>query len=861
MKQNGSYDSLMRYPGRFLEINEKGFLIRLIGFLFKKIDFDAESMATLEHYSGMGKAVYVSYQQSNMSLLLLASLLKRHSMPISIIALDFMAYFFKKMNFRRGRMAASVQRLMSRRVFDSLTETEIILKELRSRNGLALSLLSRDMFVRRYIDIKSDSLQYLVEAQKELEETIYLFPQIMFWNRNPERTKTFFTPRATGDRGLVSALFTVLTSATPAFMRIAEPINLKEEIERSPSADAKDIARRVRTRLLDIYSNEKRAILGPVIKSQQEMMEKVLYHVSVLEVIERLSRQDNVPEMKLRKKAYAFYREIAADFSIVYIRFFERVMRSIFNRVFDGVNYRIDDIKKIREASQRGPLIVLPAHKSHMDYLIVSSIFYREKIIPPHIVAGSNLTFFPMGKIFRKSGAFFMRRSFKGLDLYSAVFRQYLKTLISEGYSIEFFIEGGRSRTGKLVLPKMGILKYLISAIEEGYNRDMILLPAAVNYDRILEEASYEKELGGSEKETESTSVFFKSRKLLKRKYGKVYLSFGEALSYQDLKARFTDDPDITASIGNHVIRRINEIVMVTPFAITSASILLAPFKGFTAEIVRENLLLLRDCLASRGAPLPDSLTGDINAESIVDYVVSSYADDRIVMPVQLDREGESPGGSGLFRISEEQRARIAFYKNSIVHYFLPVSFVSVSLVSLSEKKAIAYADVIGLYRDLMGLFSREFVFPEYMLEQEGTVGSVLAYFEGRGVVKLKGATVGIVPGKKEELVFFGRLISEFLQSYLVVLSTVEKTKGRMNRRDLVMEIRKKGIAMYHLGAITLSESLSIPIYNNALAWCADTGIVRENERTRKSPDVEVIDPNRAALFREKIASILRMQP
>jgi glycerol-3-phosphate O-acyltransferase len=799
MRNRGTYgfDIRKRFHGRFVEINEKGFLIRLMGLLFKRVDFDSESMATLERHAGQGKAVYISYQQSNMSLLLLVSLLKRHSLPISIIALDFMAYFFKKFSF--GGLADSLRRLSSRGVLASMTETEIILDELKNRNGLALSLLSRDMFVRRYIDIKSDSLQYLVEAQKALDEPVYLFPQIMFWNRNPERTRALLTSRATGDRGILSALFTVYTSATPAFMRIAAPINLKEEIQAAATDDSRDIARRVRAKLLDIYSYEKRAILGPVIKSQQEMMEKVLYHGSVFEVMNRLATEDGVPEKKLRKKAYEYYREIAADFSIVYIKFFEWTMRYIYNRVFDGIVYSIDDIKRIREAAQTGPLIIMPAHKSHMDYLIVSSIFYREKIIPPHIVAGSNLTFFPMGKIFRKSGAFFMRRSFKGLDLYAAVFRQYIKTLISEGYSIEFFIEGGRSRTGKLVLPKMGILKYLTSAIEEGYNRDMVFVPVAVNYDRILEEESYDRELKGAEKRDESTSIFLKSRKLLSRKYGKVYLSFGEAVAYRELKERFRDQPDLTRSIGNHVIRRINDIVMVTPFSITSAAILLAPLKGFSRSIVRSNFMLLHDYLRRRGAPLSESLQGEMDPSSIIDYVVASYERDRVVTPVAIDGE-TAPGRAELYGIGEDQRARIGFYKNSIVHYFLPAAFVAASLMALSGKKTLSKDDVIALYRDLMDLFSREFVYPESMDDHAAAVDEALEYFREGGALQVRGGALAIRAGGADLLRFFSRLVAEFLQSYAVVFSALEKAHDRVSRRDLVLEIRKKGIAMYHLG-------------------------------------------------------------
>ena len=178
-------------------------------------------------------------------------------------------------------------------------------------------------------------------------------------------------------------------------------------------------ARQIRNSLMEIYNYEKRSILGPQIKTQQEMMEKVLYHKNVLDVIQQEMNEKGSSEKKLRRKAYGYFREIAADFSIVYIRFFKATNDYLFRKIFDGIHFDIEDFKRIREASSKGPVILVPSHKSHMDYIIISSMFYQNKLIPPHILAGSNLTFFPMGKIFRRSGAFFMRRTFKGLNLYA----------------------------------------------------------------------------------------------------------------------------------------------------------------------------------------------------------------------------------------------------------------------------------------------------------------------------------------------------------------------------------------------------------------------------------------------------------
>ena len=399
---------------------------------------------------------YVSYQSANTPLLILINMLQNHGFKVPYLALDFTPNVMQMtVNFFTSAYAL-IRKIAGRKKFETISDFDYILDLLRSDKAVVLSLLSRKLFIRRYIDIKSDTLQYLVEAQKLIDEPIFVFPQVLFWNQNPERTRTIVTSRATGDRGFFSGLFTLIKSGTPAFMRIPLPLNLKEEIAQSPADDARQIARRIRNKLLEIYNNEKRIVLGPTIKSQQEMMEKVLYHKNVLDEIRNLMEKDRQTENKLRKKAYGYFKEIAANFSIITIKWFNKAVQYMFTKIFDGIYFNVDELKRVREAALRAPIIFVPSHKSHMDYLIISSMLYENKIIPPHIVAGANMFFFPMGPIFRRSGAFSIRRSFKGLKLYPTIFKQYIKTLINEGYSIEVFIEGTRTRTGKLASPKWG---------------------------------------------------------------------------------------------------------------------------------------------------------------------------------------------------------------------------------------------------------------------------------------------------------------------------------------------------------------------------------------------------------------------
>ncbi len=847
-----SHGNLQRRSNRLLE--------RLMNVLFRKVTFDDESLSNLQQHREGSRNVYVSFQNSNTSLLIFSNLLRREGFGLPVQAIGFKPYLFQVVTTFARKVFRFLADLAGKKSGEKISDEEYIRGLLKNDNGLIISLLSSRLFVRRYIEIKSDSLQSLVEIQKEMEEPILIFPQIMFWNRNPERTRTLAASRATGDRGLLSGFFTIIKSATPAFIRVPEPLNLKEEIAASPSDDSHHISRHVRNKILDMYNNEKRSILGPVIKTQHETMEKVLYHKNVLDEIHSQVEGQNASESKLRRKAYNYYREIAADFSIIYIRFFERSLHYVFSKIFNGIFYDLDDFRKLREASQKAPLILVPSHKSHMDYLIISSLFYQNKLIPPHILAGANLTFFPMGKIFRRSGAFFMRRSFKGLDLYAAVFKQYIKTLINEGYSIEFFMEGGRTRTGKLMPPRMGMLKYLIDAIEEGYNKDLMFVPVTINYDRILEENSYHSELKGKEKKEESTSRFFKSRKLLKRQYGSVYMNFGDPISYQDLKKDIGSVEDPTEEIAWSIIEAINEIVMITPFALTTAVILFSSARGFSRKVLLNNIQRLHRYLASINAPMAETVVSENSLEEVADRVINAYKMDGILK--ELNMEGIETSAKetleDLYVINEEDRIKISFYRNTIIHYLLPLAYASVAFMKHEKGKSITLDSLRKDFNQLHQFFAEDFVPTAMMRTEDGGFEAILSFLESEKYITRSGNGCSIEDEKRESLRFFADILKDYLESYFTVLdAVVNSPKDRMGKKEFLTEVRKNGVKLIHLGTIRLMESISMANYTSCLKMLGSTGITVEESSGKKASDIIIKDRDKAGKYSDMIKGYL----
>ena len=202
------------------------------------------------------------------------------------------------------------------------------------------------------------------------------------------------------------------------------------------------------------------------------------------------------------------------------LRFVDICVALIFNRIYDGIIVDQRGLARVAEASRKGPVVFVPCHRSHVDYLALSHTLWRYSLVPPHIAAGINLSFFPMGYIFRRSGAFFMRRTFRGNPLYAAVFKHYIFELLKMGVNTEFFIEGTRTRTGKLLMPKYGMVKMIVEAWQSGACEDVQFVPVSIDYERIIEASSYQRELAGAEKKKEDLGALLKTTGVLRSKFG-----------------------------------------------------------------------------------------------------------------------------------------------------------------------------------------------------------------------------------------------------------------------------------------------------------------------------------------------------
>ncbi|MEC8819732.1 MAG: 1-acyl-sn-glycerol-3-phosphate acyltransferase, partial [Pseudomonadota bacterium] len=285
---------------------------------------------------------------------------------------------------------------------------------------------------------------------------------------------------------------------------------------------------------------------------------------------------------KIEKKALQYAQEIASDQSYRVIRFFEVLLSWLWHKIYEGIElYNID---RAKAAALTSEVIYVPCHRSHIDYLLLSYVLYRNGLTPPHIAAGVNLNLPLVGSLLRRAGAFFMRRSFKGNLLYKAVFDEYLHLMLSRGHSIEYFIEGGRSRTGRMLNPRTGMISMTLNGYYRDNSKELHFLPVYFSYEKVMEISSYLGELAGRGKNKETLFGLLSTLKLLKKDFGRVAVSFGEPLnlrSYLDENLpRWHPTPpydlhrNACINLANELSHRINDAAVLNTVNITAFAIL-----------------------------------------------------------------------------------------------------------------------------------------------------------------------------------------------------------------------------------------------------------------------------------------------
>jgi len=563
-----------------------------------------------------------------------------------------------------------------------------VLEGVEARAYLALRR-KKGLIVRRTTPRShSETLKRMVEMICDGQEPdIQLVPVTVLIGRAPDKetglAKIFFT-ESWEIGGRIRRFISSLINGRSTIVQYSPPISLRKLADEDLGA-----ARSLRkvSRILRVHFRRVRsAAIGPDLSHRRTVVDQMLRSPSVRIAISEQARKNKISEHKAWKQARKDAYEIAADYSYAFVRAAYFALTWFWNRIYDGVE--LQHFRAFQKLAPDYEVIYVPCHRSHIDYLLVSYFIYHNGLVPPHVAAGLNMNLPVLGRYIRKGGAFYLRRSFHSQKLYSAVFQEYLSRIFANGTSIEYFIEGTRSRTGRLLRPKGGMLSMTVRGYLKSSSRPVMFQPIYVGYERLVEGNSYTAELSGQKKKSESLSDLFKIFGVVKERYGKVHVSFAKPIFLDDMLDKhapgWRDNPlesdqkpswlsPMVQQLGDQIMTAMNEAAHVN--AINLLAVILLTMKK--QAIAREELLdqldlylsLLEHCRYSDRITYTDRSAGEIISYGIEMGVIEAR---------------QHPLGD-IIALSPEHAVLLTYFRNNISHLVAVPSLVASCF--LNERK------------------------------------------------------------------------------------------------------------------------------------------------------------------------------
>lgn len=827
--------AMVERPGPILKYLGKAF--------FGAVAFDDVHKKQIKDAHVIGIPVYAINVHSLLDYLYLNYAFLHFGLPL--------VFFANGVNLLVFRPIAEVLKYIWRRIFGPikkrLSDTELMRYCIKSGRSCLIFLKKPRTLIQWGGEWSISYLRDLIEIQKEFSKPLIILPTSVIWDQKPEHYRrtifdiVFGDPQAPG--GLRKLLAFILNFRR-ARVEIGHAIDLSAFLRtNADTQDTEILAGRLKFALHNEFILESKSVRGPVLKGAKVMMDEIMRSPPFQEDIKKLADKDNVHQDVYLSRARLMLKRMAADFRFLWLEGFAVVVSLIFQRLFKGVVVDTEGLREIRESARVAPIIFVPAHRSHIDYLIISLILYTHGLIPPHIAAGDNLSFWPMGPIFRRCGAFFIRRTIKGNPLYGLVLRHYIRKLLKDGFWIEFFIEGTRSRTGKSLPPKYGILSMIVDAVASGAVMDAMLVPTAVTYERVIEERAYKAESAGKEKEKENVQALAKSARVLKSRYGKIYVEFDHPISLTSflksegiippLSKDTVIDRTVIRRLAHLLINRINQCLVITPQSLVAFAILTNQRRGMEREELLQRVGFLVSWILDKGGLLTDQMLEPLkalglnrkvdelpNREDRVEAIgnaLSSSIDDVIKMFTQekLIRV-ELHGGEKIIIPEEEGRPILDYYKNGMIHFFIPEAILAFAMLRTLAEEKQSLSALSETARDISRLFKFEFI---YNVEEtyDEAFDKILNRFHLEHLVDIGDGAFSIPEGARETIEWFAGILRPFIDGYRILARTAISDGCPDERKDIVKSAVRIARKMYAVGDVKLPETISTFILTNAL--------------------------------------------
>ncbi|MFO0510325.1 MAG: glycerol-3-phosphate 1-O-acyltransferase PlsB [Gammaproteobacteria bacterium] len=513
---------------------------------------------------------------------------------------------------------------------------------------------------------------------------VRLVPVQVFWGRAPQKEGSWLRLWLTEGWVLGGSLrktLQVLFNGRFTMVEVGEPVSLRSMLDGDGAVEPQ--AARIARAWRATFRRQRAARIGPDLSHRRTILARVLNTRAVRAAAAQEAKTKKVTRRKALLTARGYGEEIAANYSHAFVNFMEAFLRRLWTRLYDGVDF--NHVDTLRAVAREHEVVFVPCHRSHMDYLLLSYAIYVQGYAVPHIAAGINLDIPVVGRLLRKGGAFFIRRSFAGNALYTAVLMKYLGAIMARGHSIEYFIEGGRSRTGRLLQPKTGMLAMTVRSYLRDPRRPVVFLPVYFGYERIVEGDTYIGELSGRPKRKEGIGDLLRAPRLLRKMYGRVSVNLGSPIHLDALLGRHAPDWRSEAledearvpwlgpavdDLSQRIMRHINAAAAVTPINLLALTLLAMPRQTMPAADLERQIDLYIGLL--REAPYDPRVTVTATGGE----AAIAHGETLGVLQRQPHKLGE------LVRSSDEVAVLMTYYRNNVQHLFALPSLIACAFIA-----------------------------------------------------------------------------------------------------------------------------------------------------------------------------------
>ncbi len=706
---------------------------------------------------------------------------------------------------------------------------------IRERARVITLRRTQGWLVQRPIGLSSPRLRRLVDACGGDAPNLLLVPVAIYWGRSPQKessiVKLLFS-EGWQVAGRMRKFFSTLLLGRNTLLRFSEPLPIRSIV--SDNID-RDLAFRKVSRVLRVHFRQRRtATVGPDLSNRRTMVRQVLVSPGVNRAIEGEIKAGRGAREEVTKRARKYAMEIAADISYPTIRILERLLKWVWNRIYDGVE--LNHIERLHQVAEDKEVIYVPCHRSHFDYLLLGYILYEEGLHTPHIAAGINLNIPIVGPVLRRGGAFFLRRSFKGNRLYAAVFDAYLNAILTRGNSIEYFVEGGRSRTGRLLTPKGGMLAMTVNSYVRQPKRPVVFVPVYFGYERLIEGTAFINELGGARKEKESLMGFVRSIGALRKNFGKVYVNFAEPIELNPILDQLHDGwreedyvdgerptwlPDAVDRLGKTIMSSINTAAAVTPISLLAYVLLATPKQKIGEDELKRQLDVTMALL--RGFRYSDLVTvPDMTAEEIV-----AHGEHMGVISRTTHEIGD------VIHMSEKTAVLMTYFRNNILHLLAVPASVACCFI---QGRELEHSELHRLIK-LIYVFMRKELHLQWRTEDiDGVTQDAIDALKDIGLLeKARSRKVAKRPRagseKAYQLMMLGQSMVPMLQRfYLAIAVLVRNGSGTLTRARLEKLCEQSAERLSMIYGLHSPDFFNKTLFHEYIMKLPQTGVIRKNE-------------------------------